>query len=168
VIQGNLIGTDKTGSLPLPNGPGVVMGNSADNMIGGTITGARNVISGNSSDGVQIIGASSTGNNLQGNYLGTNTSGTAAIGNDNNGITVSDNAANNTIGGTTVGASNVISGNKFEGILFTLGSSNCLAQGNYYRHERGGLGRDWEWTERCEDHWITERHSLAEHHLRER
>ena len=47
VIQGNLIGTDATGMTNLANGSGVFVDFSADNTIGGTATGARNVISGN-------------------------------------------------------------------------------------------------------------------------
>lgn len=133
VIQGNLIGTDKTGTLALPNGAdaGLSVAASADNIIGGTVTGARNLISGNNGYGVLISGLTSTGNQLQGNYIGSDVTGTSALGNGNNGVTVGDSAANNTIGGTTAGAGNVISGNKVEGILFTQGAGNNLVQGNF-------------------------------------
>ena len=47
VIQGNFIGTNATGTAGLANDGGVFVNNSADNTIGGTGTGARNVISGN-------------------------------------------------------------------------------------------------------------------------
>jgi hypothetical protein len=133
VVQGNLIGSDKTGTAPLPNGAdaGVIIAYSADNTIGGTVAVARNVISGNSGHGVLITGGTSTGNQLQGNYIGTNASGTAALGNGSNGVTLGDSSTNNTVGGTTAGAGNVISGNKVEGVLFTQGSGNSLVQGNY-------------------------------------
>jgi len=107
-------------------------------MIGGTVSGARNVISGNSGHGVLISGSTSTGNTLHGNYIGTDATGTAALGNGNNGVTVGDNATNNTIGGTTAGAGNVISGNKVEGVFFTQVSGSNLVQGNYIGTKAAG------------------------------
>ena len=62
LIQGNYIGTDKTGTKSLPNGDvfggvtAVVISNSSGNTVGGTTAGARNLISGNNSDGVGIFG----------------------------------------------------------------------------------------------------------------
>lgn len=51
-VQGNFIGTDATGNVAL-GGNGVTIGASHNNLIGGTVAGARNVISGNGS-GVNI------------------------------------------------------------------------------------------------------------------
>jgi CSLREA domain-containing protein len=50
-----------------------------------TITTAadRNIISGNTVDGIQINGAGATGNVVQGNYIGLDATGTAALGNTN-------------------------------------------------------------------------------------
>src|SRR5450755_4243649 len=48
VIQGNFIGTTATGTLALRNGLGIFLNGSAGDVIGGTATGAGNVISGNS------------------------------------------------------------------------------------------------------------------------
>ena len=64
-IEGNDIGTDITGTLAIPNGTiklsgdaaAVVLGNGASDVtIGGTTAAARNVISGNNGDGIQISG----------------------------------------------------------------------------------------------------------------
>jgi hypothetical protein len=52
VIQGNLIGTDATGTQPLGNGLGGVEIFGAANVIGGTDLMARNVISGNGRNGI--------------------------------------------------------------------------------------------------------------------
>src|SRR5439155_20305296 len=53
VVEGNYIGTDKTGLFALGNGRGVTISLSAfGNTIGGTTAAARNVISGNTSSGV--------------------------------------------------------------------------------------------------------------------
>jgi hypothetical protein len=74
-IQGNFIGTIASGLNPLPNtvaGVTVDTGSSS-NLIGGTVPGARNVISGNnlgSDYGVIIAGTGTTGNVIEGNYVG--------------------------------------------------------------------------------------------------
>jgi titin len=67
--------------------------------IGGTTNGARNVISGNIGDGVQIADAS-TGNVVQGNFIGVSAAGTSALGNTGNsvGAVSISSSNNNTIG----------------------------------------------------------------------
>ena len=124
LIQGNLIGTDITGSVDLGNvGFGVHVAVGADNTIGGVTAAARNVISGNDIFGI-LIGGDTTANRVQGNFIGTNSAGTAAIPNAALGVIIF--GPGNTIGGTAAGAGNVISGNSGEGI--SIGSS--LAIGN--------------------------------------
>lgn len=123
VIQGNYVGTDATGSYAIVNNAGVYIDTAKDNIVGGTIPAARNVISGSNTIGVAIDGSfdnaadgtSATGNVIEGNFIGTNASGTAAIGN-NAGASITA-ANNNTIGGTTPGAGNLISGNGNSGIV---------------------------------------------------
>src|SRR5262245_59814181 len=63
-VQGNLIGTNRAGTVALGNLTGV-QSNSNDHTIGGTQVGAQNLISGNSFAGIEI----SQGNNnlVQGN-----------------------------------------------------------------------------------------------------
>jgi hypothetical protein len=53
-VQGNFLGTDATGTSALANGNNgsEITGNY--NTIGGTATGARNIISGNTSDGINV------------------------------------------------------------------------------------------------------------------
>jgi len=56
-IEGNRIGTDVAGAMDRGNGShGVLVLDTANNTIGGTSAGSRNVISGNGGDGVQIYG----------------------------------------------------------------------------------------------------------------
>ena len=113
VVQGNFIGTDITGTAKLANGgDGVVVGGlfgfvTNGVTIGGTTAAARNIISGNGSNGIETGDASTT--LIQGNFIGTDVSGTNNLG--NTGIGVSLNSTNNTIGGTMAGAGNVIAFN---------------------------------------------------------
>ncbi len=132
VIQGNFIGTNATGTDSLgnlDNGVRIVNG-PANTVVGGTVAGARNIISGNQGTGVVITSATATNSLVQGNYIGTDVTGTVALGNIFNGIEVTD-APNNTVGGTEVGAGNLISGNQLDGI-FVSGTSaaNNRIQGN--------------------------------------
>jgi hypothetical protein len=128
VVQGNLIGTDVTGTNRLGNGQGVVIGGAQENIIGGTTVAARNIISGNDGNGVAFYGNEATGNVVQGNFIGTDVTGTADLGNYGAGVTISV-APDNTIGGITPGARNIISGNEGGGI--SIGGTGNLVQGNF-------------------------------------
>ena len=129
LIQGNLIGTDASGTFRVENSlDGVVFQNSAaNNTVGGTTPGARNVISGNGERGIQGL-SSSTGNTIEGNFIGTDRSGLAALGNLNGGISLFD-STNYVIGGTQTGAGNVISGNGSVGVIVD-GDSSGPSTGN--------------------------------------
>jgi hypothetical protein len=130
-VQGNYIGTDVTGAAALGNvGRGVSIDNSPGNMIGGSTSGAGNLISGNNDDGVFITGASATMNVVQGNFIGADVNGTADLGNAFNGVRIAG-AQGNTIGGTTAAARNVISGNDENGLGINSGASGNQVQGNF-------------------------------------
>lgn len=115
LIQGNFIGTDVSGASKMSNPNGVLLlRGGSNNTIGGTVVGARNIISGNSQAGVAIIPPSSgtppsTGNLVQGNFIGTDADGTSAMGNGHDGyVSIS---SDNIVGGSTASARNIISGN---------------------------------------------------------
>ena len=131
VVQGNLIGLDATGTNALANGlAGLAVANAWGNTIGGTVTGAGNVISGNTNHGIYMTGGMATNNLVAGNYIGTDVTGTKGIGNNWSGI-LSD-AGGNWIGGTTAPACNVISGNAQDGIqLLGNAANNNTIQGNF-------------------------------------
>ncbi len=126
-IVGNLIGTDVTGTLPVPNATGVDIFDSSNNRIGGTTAPERNVVSGNTQNGVTIEG-NATGTLVQGNYVGTTAGGDQILANGGAGISIASPGV--TIGGTTSGAGNAISGNNGGGIVVDTASSNALVQGN--------------------------------------
>lgn len=124
-VLGNFVGINPAGTGALGNsGDGVDISNADDNTVGGTESGARNVISGNAGDGVVIFGSGTTGNEIQGNFIGTDKDGTAALENDD-GVVISS-ASDNIIGGTTSGAGNRIAHNEGDGVLVFGG----LAVGN--------------------------------------
>jgi hypothetical protein len=121
-IQGNLIGTDRTGLLALGNSDdGIEIAASFNNTIGGTSPNARNVISGNGfgdcCDTGGITGAAADLTTIQGNYIGSDTTGTA-VNSNTNGIILQNSEANQ-IGGTSAGAGNLISGNDGNGVVLT-------------------------------------------------
>jgi titin len=118
-VLGNFIGTDPTGSSARPNGMGIALTAAPGNTIGGTTAAARNVISGNTTDGVALSGSGTTGNILQGNYIGVDASGGIALANGHYGISVGGGANANQLGRGRAGGANVISGNGLSGVLLT-------------------------------------------------
>jgi hypothetical protein len=136
-VQGNLIGTDASGSVALGNSNhGVWIYNTDDNTIGGTVDGAGNVISGNGGNGLDIT--SGSGNVAQGNLIGTDASGSVALGNTGHGAWIFiTSATNNTIGGAVDGAGNVISGNGGNGVSI-YGAPGNVVEGNLIGTDAGG------------------------------
>lgn len=124
LVIGNYIGTNREGNASLANGlNGVsIYGGAHGNTIGGDSASERNVISGNSSNGVRLYGVDTNENQLAGNYIGTNAAGTAALPNGTNGVIVTEGASENTIGGSLSGEGNTISGNDEIGVLITDGT----------------------------------------------
>jgi hypothetical protein len=126
-IQGNLIGTDIAGTSKVPNTNGIVA-IGLNILVGGPYSGARNVISGNSGNGVYLRGS---GNKLQGNYVGTDITGIKALGNTGSGVLAGENAL---IGGTTPEERNIISANgSFGNVALGYNNSGASAtvRGNY-------------------------------------
>ncbi len=131
-VLGNLIGTDRTDTQSYGNfGNGVeIDGGGVDNTIGGTATGAGNVIANSGNDGVLISGTTAIGNLFQGNMIGTDFTGTQQFPSDDNSLEI-DEGVDNTIGGSTAGAGNVIVESDGDGVQI-LGSdaTGNLIQGN--------------------------------------
>ena len=117
VIEGNHIGLNAAGNAAVPNTwAGVNLANGAQfNLVGGSIPGAGNVISGNDNQGILIQDSGTSFNSVQGNLIGLNSAGTAAIPNGWSGVEISGGASSDTIGGGP-GARNLISGNANYGV----------------------------------------------------
>jgi hypothetical protein len=130
VVEGNYIGTNAAGSAALKNGNlGVWLDQGAsNNVIGGTASGAGNVISGNNYQGVGIFGAGTNSNVIASNYIGTDASGNTALGNGNNGMWINNGPQSNLI------ENNVLSANTYSGIALGdeahAGTANNVIAGN--------------------------------------
>lgn len=113
VIQGNLIGTNATGTGSINSackGVFAYYDNSSDCTLGGTQPGAGNVISGNQ-DGVWLRDGGWT---IQGNFIGVLADGSTPLGNSGTGIYLSsesDGPVGHLIGGDVTGAGNIIANN---------------------------------------------------------
>jgi hypothetical protein len=116
-IQNCYLGTDASGTIDRGNGTAGISIGCSNNLIGGATGAFRNIISGNTQNGIYVLNAVSTGNTIENNRIGTNASGGAALANGN-GINVDLGASTNTI------SSNLIAGNT-TGIRLN-GSSNTV------------------------------------------
>ena len=161
LVEGNFIGTDPTGTSNLGNLlDGVFIVNAPMNTIGGTVAGARNVISQNR-NGIELQtitdaqagpsapdlhGGLSDNNLIEGNYIGTDVTGEFVLGNLSDGVLITDGSSN-TIGGTAVGAGNVVSNNTADGIGIGMSGSGVdpttgnLVQGNIIGLDMSGTRR---------------------------
>jgi parallel beta-helix repeat protein len=156
VVLGNFIGTNLTGTVALGNGRSGVLisaaigttASASHNTIGGTATGAGNIISGNAQDGVLIRGddTGGTDNVVQGNLIGTDRTGTKDLGNVGNGVRIDLSASKNTIGGTADGAGNTIAFNGANGVLVGSGTGNGILSNSIFSNVKLGsdLGDDGE------------------------
>ena len=143
-VQGNFIGTDAMGTAPAPNLSSGVFVLDADNVIGGSATEHRNVISGNVGDGVRISGAAAMRNVVAGNYIGLDASGAAPLPNglpepqpsNSAGVNIVGGASENLVGGSSgmpascEGPCNVIAGNHRSGVWLGAFAHDNTVQGN--------------------------------------
>jgi len=134
IIQGNLIGTNKTGLKVLAVAQyGVMVLNGIENtQIGGTTPMAGNLIAGSRTAGVQL--SYNSNNVVQGNYIGCDVSGKRALGNGDGVIIYV--GTGHLIGGAEPGAGNIIGGGVKSGVVI-LGeaepnsSTRNSVQGNF-------------------------------------
>jgi hypothetical protein len=150
VVAGNLIGTKANGTEALGNTQDGVLitSNASGNIIGTDSIGAgdaaneRNIISGNTLNGVEIA-FWATENTVAGNRIGTNASGTDKVSNVQDGVLINSHAFKNLIGTNGNGAGdyaerNVISGNTLNGVEFAVGATGNWVAGNLIGTKVGG------------------------------
>jgi CSLREA domain-containing protein len=154
-VQGNYIGTNFAGTAtiaglpPSPTNIGIEIIGGNFNTVGGTASGAGNVVSGNRDGNIVVRrfvpgGATTDANTIQGNFIGTNAAGTGATSDNTRGIFI-DSATNTTVGGASAAARNLISGH-FGGLvsggaIWIVGGANAtgtIIQGNYIGTDAAG------------------------------
>jgi hypothetical protein len=138
-VQGNYVGTNSAGTAAVPGtSTGVLVYQAVGAMIGGTMPGARNLISG-ANLGVRVD--ASTNTQIVGNLFGTAADGSTPLPNDA-AVFIHDQASNNTVGGTEAGAGNTIAFSEVDGVL--LDGTTPQVRGNAIRgnsiYSSGALG----------------------------
>jgi hypothetical protein len=142
-IQGNIVGTDISGKIAVPNGSaGIAIGGGDHHLIGGSAPGAANLVSGNLGPGIalfeidvflvnRLFPLPVTNAIIQGNFIGTDVTGSSMLGNAGDGISLNGTSSTQ-IGGSFSTARNVISGNLGNGITVIASSftTDNRIQGN--------------------------------------
>jgi CSLREA domain-containing protein len=133
-FRGNFIGTNRAGTLPLPNRGGIFIAlPSSDNLIGGPNPGDGNVIAGNLGTGVTLLGENNT---LLGNLIGELPQGTGA-GNAGDGVSI--RSSSNTIGLAEPFGGNVISNNEGAGVRVSDGIHNFISGNSIADNDELGI-----------------------------
>ncbi len=135
VINGNYIGTDRTGTTTIGNLNGLRLRD-----ISGNNTIVNNLISGNQGDsdnGHGLKVSLTSGISIEDNKIGTNINGTAALENSGSGIymtgLITDMVSNIDI------IANIISGNDEQGIFLDGGATDLLIEKNKIGTDNTGL-----------------------------
>jgi len=122
-IEGNYIGLAFDGMKAIPNHASGIYVTGSENIIGGEVEGAGNVISGNMEHGIFINYREAIGNQILGNIIGLDHTGLAPIidgeGNFGSGIRLS-NCLETIVGGSTPITRNIISGNQRGVYIFSI------------------------------------------------
>lgn len=129
-VAGCYIGTNRSGTVAVPNGVGVYLVDNADyNTIGGETPADGNIISGNTGSGVVIEGVSR--NNIWGNIIGADRTGSARLPNGQHGVHLKLGAQFTLVGGELPEHGNLISGNNKSGVYIEdTGTTSNRVGGN--------------------------------------
>ena len=145
-VLGCFIGTDATGTFPVPNqgfgvqvfgGNGVRIGGATS---GGPCTGDCNVISGATKSKANVLlDLLATGALVRGNFIGPDVTGTAALTSDSQVQAIVDKGGSDRIGGANgttpggpcTGDCNLISSGNGRGILIDQAATGSMIQGNF-------------------------------------
>jgi CSLREA domain-containing protein len=134
VVQGNLIGTDASGLVAVPNGAGVYVTDDGCT-VGGALEHAGNTIAGHPGTAIHL--SQGHDSRVRGNRIGVNAAG-APLGNGW-GIWIheSDDCK---IGGTGAYSANVVAYSNEEGVVVDAGTGNEISVNSI--HSNGELGID--------------------------
>jgi hypothetical protein len=130
VVEGNLIGTDASGTVGQGGLYGIACydtGDASINTIGGAAAGAGNLISGVT---VGIYVARNGNWIIEGNRIGTDVTGLTPVPNSSYGIQIETNVATGQIGGIGPGEGNTVAFNRDAGVAVMTGSIGWPIRGN--------------------------------------
>jgi hypothetical protein len=132
-----IAGNDDTvsASQSTNNLDGIDVSGATGTTVGGTTSGAGNVIISNAQYGINLDAANNT--TIEGNWIGTDSTGQSVLGNASDAIEIQNGASNNAIGGMTSGAGNTIAFNGGNGVTVLSGTGNGIHQNLIYGN--GGL-----------------------------
>ena len=156
-IKGNYFGVASDGTTSAPNEQNIYVKDSSNVTIGGllanqgnlmlnattysinvntvsNISVLGNVISNSTNSGIFITGGTTVA--IKGNWIGLSADGTSGLGNNDRGIDIQSSSAV-TIGGTVLGEGNVISANKYYGVIATS-ITGLVVKGNYFGFNAAG------------------------------
>lgn len=136
-IQNCCIGTDAVGNTAKPNGTGILISGAA-NTLAGTVgaTSPSNIISGNTTYGIDVAGPNVVNTQVYSNYIGLDQTGKIGLGNAT-GIEI-NGAPLNVLGGSDGNYRNFIAANSGTGILV----HGVGATANEARNNQVGLKSD--------------------------
>ena len=142
-VQGNRVGTSANGAAPLGNGEsGIVVNGASGLQIGGTASGAGNLISANVGNGIWLVLSQQA--TIHGNRIGTTVAG-GPLGNGGDGVRMSGQIGDGTKLGLVAdpAAANVIAHNAGAGIRIDLGAGLSFDENEIRRnsiYSNGGSG----------------------------
>lgn len=145
IVTGNYIGVDTAGTAARANDvDGIFIDNSGSNTIGSTSSSAasaRNIISGNTGNGIYIAGINATQNAIQNNFIGTGVTGTTDLRNGGVGVRI-NGASRNSVGGTAAAPLNTIAFNGGDGVHVLSGSGNLIRRNSIFNNTGLGINLD--------------------------
>ncbi|MFK7970456.1 MAG: right-handed parallel beta-helix repeat-containing protein [Bacteroidia bacterium] len=137
-IQGSYMGVAGDGFTVRANTGNGVRGENCEFLeVGGDAAGEGNVVSGNTSTGVSVLGVFSRNTTIQGNMIGVSANGLTAVSNGAAGIGLNE-SEDSQIGGTALAARNVVSNNLQSG-MFIANSPRVVIENNYVGVNGTGL-----------------------------
>lgn len=141
VVAGNFIGTDRAGTTLLGS-VDLIISNAPNNLIGGLVPEARNLIGGTSGGRISILGSVASGNKVQGNWIGVKADGGAFFTEPGSGRGVTiDEAPGNLVGGVGPGARNVLSGTQSGVSILGTNATGNVVQGNFIGTDLAGTNK---------------------------
>lgn len=122
-VRNNKVGTDQSGTAAIGGSANGIELKSPNNTVGGQSAGDRNIVSGNGSHGLAVLGVDAYDNRIEGNFIGVDVSGTMALGNGLDGLRIET-------GDDNLVLDNVISSNDDHGVRLANGADGTQILGN--------------------------------------